>query len=300
MEHRTLGATGIEVSALCFGTWEIGGLYWGQIDQFDSVNLLRRAFDLGVTTYDASDVYGNGRSEVLLSAAFHGRRQDVVYISKAGYLVGLDGAQAARMRPEIGGRDRDFSPEYLRWALEMSLRRLNTDYLDVWLLHDAPAEVLAGDEVWETLRAVQQEGKVRAYGASTGAAGGVTAIQRGGAQVIEVPFSLLLQDAAARLFPLAGERRAGILSRTPFAGGRLFRGGPDVQAFGYLFEGQASPAAAALRYVLSHPVVSSVVTGIMREAELEQNAAACQPPYFDAAVLRRAAVTPAEQPTARG
>lgn len=289
MEYRTLGTAGLRVSALCFGTWELGGLFWGQVDQYDGVNLLRRALELGVTTFDTADVYGNGRSEVLLSVAFHGRRQDVVYISKAGYLVGLDGAQAVRMRPEIGGRDRDHSPGYLRWALELSLRRLNTDYIDVWLLHDPPAEALASQEVWECLRELQRQGKIRYYGASTSARGGVVAIEQGGAQVVEVPFNLLQQEAATELFPLAQARGAGILARTPFAGGRLFRGGPQVEPFAFLFQQAGGPAQAALKYVLSHDAVSAVVTGIMREQELEENIAACAPPYFDAATLQRAA-----------
>jgi aryl-alcohol dehydrogenase-like predicted oxidoreductase len=289
MEYRMLGATGLRVSALCFGTWEIGGLFWGQVDQYDGVNLLRRALELGVTTFDTADVYGNGRSEVLLSVAFHGRRQDVVYISKAGYLVGLDGAQAVRMRPEIGGRDRDHSPAYLRWALELSLRRLNTDYIDVWLLHDPPQEVLASQEVWECLRELQRHGKIRYYGASTSARGGIVAIEQGGAQVIEVPFNLLQQEAAAELFPLARARGVGILARTPFAGGRLFRGGPQVEPFAFLFRQAGGPAQAALKYVLSHDAVAAVVTGIMREQELEEDIAACAPPYFDGATLQRAA-----------
>ncbi len=289
MEYRTLGATGLRVSALCFGTWEIGGLFWGQVDQYDGVNLLRRALERGITTFDTADVYGNGRSEVLMSVAFHGRRQDVVYISKAGYLVGLDGAQAVRMRPEISGCDRDHSPAYLRWALELSLRRLNTDYIDVWLLHDPPQEALASQEVWECLQELQRQGKIRCYGASTNARGGIVAIEQGGAQVVEVPFNLLQQEAATELFPLAQARGVGILARTPFAGGRLFRGGPQVEPFTFLFQQAGGPAQAALKYVLSHEVVSAVVTGIMREQELEENIAACAPPYFDAATLQRAA-----------
>lgn len=289
MEYRMLGATGLRVSALCFGTWEIGGLFWGQVDQYDGVNLLRRALELGITAFDTADVYGNGRSEVLLSVAFHGRRQDVLYISKAGYLVGLDGAQAVRMRPEIGGRDRDHSPNYLRWALEFSLRRLNTDYIDVWLLHDPPPEALASQEVWECLRELQRQGKIRYYGASTSARGGLLAIEQGGAQVVEVPFNLLQQEAAAELFPLARARGVGILARTPFAGGRLFRGGAQVEPLTSLFQQAGGPAQAALKYVLSHEAVSAVVTGIMREQELEENIAACTPPYFDAATLQRAA-----------
>src|SRR5919202_5272021 len=114
LERRTLGNTGIVVSSFCFGTWELGGLAWGPITAEDAVALLREAFDQGVTVYDCSDNYGGGRSEVLLSVAFHGRRDRVVYVTKVGYLGGLDGAQSVRMRPEIGGGDPDPSPGYIR------------------------------------------------------------------------------------------------------------------------------------------------------------------------------------------
>ena len=89
MELRKLGATGIDVSALALGTWEMGGLWWGPMDAEDGVTILHRALDLGITTYDASDAYGNGRSEVILGEAFRGRRQETVIVTKAGYLVAV-------------------------------------------------------------------------------------------------------------------------------------------------------------------------------------------------------------------
>ena len=93
MDSRALGNTGIDVSVLALGTWELGGLWWGPMDAQDGVALLHRALELGVTTYDASDSYGNGRSEVILGEAFRKGRAEAIIVTKAGYLVGIDGAQ---------------------------------------------------------------------------------------------------------------------------------------------------------------------------------------------------------------
>jgi aryl-alcohol dehydrogenase-like predicted oxidoreductase len=319
LETRPLGATGIRVSSFCFGTWELGGQAWGPIPAEDGVALLRRAFDRGVTVYDCSDNYGGGRSEILLSVAFHGRRDRVVYVTKAGYLGGLDGAQSVRMRPEIGGRDQDHSPEYLRWACELSLRRLNTDYIDVYLLHDPPGQTLRDPAPFEALRELQRTGKIRTYGVSSSAEGAALAIREHGAHVVMAPLNLLDQRAVDVLLPLAAARGAGVLARSPFAGGFLLDDvlaavqagrAPDFSpldrrsqtdagrlaelarsAGPFRFLGEAaggSLTAAAVRFVLSHPAVASVVTGVMRPAELTANLRACRPPWFDAALLERA------------
>src|SRR6266542_749470 len=307
-DMRALGNTGMTVSSFCFGTWELGGLAWGPITAEDAVDLLRRALDEGVNVYDCSDNYGGGRSEVLLSAAFHGRRQDVVYVTKVGYLPGLDGAQSVRMRPEIGGRDRDHSPEYIRWACELSLRRLNTDYIDVYLLHDPPSAVLQDAAPFDALRDLQRAGSIRAYGVSSSADGAALAIREHGAQVVMAPFSLLDQKPADVLFPLAAERGAGVLARSPFAGGLLLDEVVAAAAAGRApgfsaldRRSQVSPerlaetaqraaqlqfladaaggslSTAAVRFVLSHPEAASVVTGVMRPQELAANLAACRP-----------------------
>jgi aryl-alcohol dehydrogenase-like predicted oxidoreductase len=315
---RPLGSTGITVSSFCFGTWELGGLAWGPITAEDAVALLRRAFDQGVTVYDCSDNYGGGRSEILLSAAFHGMRHQVVYVTKVGYLPGLDGAQSVRMRPEIGGRDRDHSPEYIRWACELSLRRLNTDVIDVYLLHDPPDAVLRDTAPFEALRDLQQAGKIRAYGVSSSADGAALAIREHGAQVVMAPFSLLDQKPADVLFPLV-VRGAGVLARSPFAGGLLLdqvvaaagagrspgfspldrrsQIGPERLAEAARRAGQfrflsdaagGSLSAAAVQFVLSYPEVASVVTGVMRPEELDANLAACRTASLDPALRDRA------------
>ncbi len=278
MEYRQLGQTGLKVSALCFGCWEIGGLFWGPIDAKKAANLVRHALNLGVTTFDTSDVYGNGRSEVILGFTFRDVRDKVVIITKAGYQVGADGAQQLYTESQ-GFVDQRFDPAYLRFACELSLWRLRSDYIDVFLLHDPSVEVVERDEPFETLQKLKDEGKVRAIGISSSVKACVRAIERGVVDVVECAFNFLHQEAKEQLFPLAAEKGVGILARSPFAGGRLFSS-EHTEKLKALAPNLPIPKAA-IKFVLSHPQVSSCVVGIMRMRELRQNIHAAQPPYLD-------------------
>lgn len=283
MENRKLGTTGIEVSAFGLGTWELGGLWWGPIDAEDGAAILRRALELGVTTYDASDAYGNGRSEVILGEAFRERRAETVIITKAGYLVGIDGAQTLFL--ERGApQPQCYEPWYLRHECELSLRRLQTDYIDVYLLHDPPVDVAKREEPWETLRELKQAGKVRSIGISSSVTACLEAVRRGYADVVEVSYSVALPEAAAELFPLCAEKGVGVLARSPFASGRLFQDAATVER---LTKELVKPPIqslheAAIKFVLAHPHVASCITGVMNTAELDANACAAEPPYLSA------------------
>ncbi len=283
MERRTLGTTGIEVSAFGLGTWELGGLWWGPITAEDGAAILRRALELGVTTYDASDAYGNGRSEVILGEAFRGRREEAVIVTKAGYLVGIDGAQTLFLQRDAP-QPQCYEPWYLRHECELSLRRLQTDYIDAYLLHDPPVDVVQREEPWEALRELKQAGKARSIGISSSVAACLEAVRRGYADVVEVSYSVALPEAAAELFPLCAERGVGVLARSPFASGRLFQDAAMVER---LTEELVKPPIqslheAAIKFVLAHPHVASCITGVMNTAELESNARAAQPPYLSA------------------
>src|SRR2546425_9825942 len=152
MEHRRLGRTGLEVSALTMGCWEIGGLFWGPVEAEAAVALVRGAYDVGVTTFDLANNYGNGRAEVLAGIALKDVRDRVVLVTKAGYIMGADGAQSVMERP-IAQR---FDRAYLQWECDMSLWRLGTDRIDVYMLHDyllyaSDPAVAATDEPFEAL-----------------------------------------------------------------------------------------------------------------------------------------------------
>lgn len=277
MEYRPLGRTGIQVSALCFGCWEIGGLWWGRVEARRAARLVQRAVDLGVTAFDTSDVYGNGRSEAILGFALRSMRERVVIITKAGYQVGADGAQQLYIDAQ-GFVDQRFDAPYLRWACESSLWRLRSEYVDVLLLHDPRPEVVEQDEPFEALQRLKEEGKARLVGISSSARACRRAIERGVVDVVECAFNFLDPTAREEMFPLAVEKGVGILARSPFASGRLFQ--PQHAERLQALAPHLPLAEAAIKFVLAHPEPSCCITGIMRMKELRQNVRAAQPPYL--------------------
>lgn len=166
MLTRTLGRSGIEVSALGMGCWAIGGpfwsgsepLGWGDVDDAESIRAIHRALDLGVTFFDTADVYGAGHSERVLGRALADRRDRVVIATKFGNMFDEDTRQTK------GGNG---SPGYVRQACEASLRRLNTDYIDLYQFHLNDFDPEGGAAVRDALETLVDEGKIRAYGWST-------------------------------------------------------------------------------------------------------------------------------------
>lgn len=218
--RRTLGRSGIPVSALGVGCWAIGGpayrngqpIGWGAVDDDESVRAIHRAIDLGVNFFDTADIYGAGHSERVLGRAFKGRRDEVVIATKWSNLFDEEAKEA------IG---RDMSPEYLVKALDASLRRLGTDHIDLYQLH-------AGDESVETaepLLAVLEEqvaaGKIRGYGWSTDTPDSARHWARNGAHCIAIQHALsVFQDAPEMLAICESEGLASV-NRGPLAMGLL-------------------------------------------------------------------------------
>jgi len=169
MLYRSFPGTDLRVSEIGFGTWTLSTGWWGEKSDAEAIALLRSARDdHGIDFFDAADSYGNGRSERQLAEAFRGRRSDVVYGTKIGYDIYGDEAKSERR----GQRElpQNFSADYMRTALERSLERLETDYVDVLQLHNIKMEHVRDPEIWETLRTFQREGKVRVWGAAFGPA----------------------------------------------------------------------------------------------------------------------------------
>jgi aryl-alcohol dehydrogenase-like predicted oxidoreductase len=166
MFTRKLGSSGIQVSAMGLGCWAIGGPFWrddravgwGQIDDGESIRALRRALDLGVTFFDTADVYGCGHSEHVLGQALAGVRDRVVIATKFGSTFDEGTRQA------IG---QDASPGYVRQACEASLRRLNTDHIDLYQFHLGGCDPVAAVAVRDVLEELVAAGKIRCYGWST-------------------------------------------------------------------------------------------------------------------------------------
>lgn len=169
MRYRSFPGTGITVSELGFGLWTLSTGWWGEKSDDEAVALLRAARDdQGITFFDAADTYGDGRSERQLAEAFRGRRADIVIGTKIGYDIYDQGARAQRRgQSELPQR---FEAEYMRFAVEQCLQRLETDYIDVLQLHNVKMEHVRDAAIWETLRDLRREGKVRAWGAAFGPA----------------------------------------------------------------------------------------------------------------------------------
>lgn len=169
MKYRTFPGTDVTVSEIGFGTWTVSTGWWGEKTDEQAVAMLRHARDRnGITFFDAADSYGNGRSERQLAAAFTGRRSDVVYATKVGYDIYDESAALTRRgQSELPQR---FDESYLRFAVDKSLERLETDYIDVLQLHNIKMEHVRDPAIWETLRALKREGKIRVWGAAFGPA----------------------------------------------------------------------------------------------------------------------------------
>jgi aryl-alcohol dehydrogenase-like predicted oxidoreductase len=169
MRYRAFPNTGLMVSELGFGLWTLSTGWWGEKSDAEAVALMRAARDEhGITFFDAADTYGDGRSERQLAEAFRGRRAEVVIGTKIGYDIYDQHARAERRgQSELPQR---FEPEYMRFAVEQCLRRLETDYIDVLQLHNVKMEHVRDTAIWETLRELRREGKIRAWGAAFGPA----------------------------------------------------------------------------------------------------------------------------------
>ncbi|MGP4011495.1 aldo/keto reductase [Streptomyces sp. 4N124] len=217
---RTLGRTGIEVSALGFGCWAIGGewqdpdgqpLGWGTVDDEESVRAVRRALDLGVTFFDTADTYGAGHSERVLGRALGKRRADVVLATKWGNIFDEE------TRTLTGSDD---SPAYARRSLTASLRRLDTDYVDLYQLHLSDADPDKAAELRETCEAFVREGLIRSYAWSTDDPARA-AVFAEGAHCAAVQHRLNILQDAPEMLALCEELGLASINRSPLAMGLL-------------------------------------------------------------------------------
>ncbi|MEV4756722.1 aldo/keto reductase [Micromonospora sp. NPDC049559] len=217
---RILGRSGIEVSALGMGCWAIGGpwyageqpLGWGQVDDDESVRTVRRALELGVTLFDTADTYGAGHSERVLGRALAGRRDEAVIATKWGNT--FDEATRQATGP-------DASPEYLRRAVEASLRRLDTDRIDLYQLHLNDLPIGRAEALLETLEGLVAEGKIRSYGWSTDFADRAEAYAVGGEHATAIQHSLSVLQDAPDVLAVCDKYELASINRGPLGMGLL-------------------------------------------------------------------------------
>src|ERR1044072_8887642 len=204
MKYRTLGKTGLQVSAVGLGIMVHAG-HFGAMKDFESLGAIDAAIDLGVNFIDTSNAYGAGYSETLLGNALKGRRAKVILATKGGNVM---------VGPNRGKRV--FEPDYIARVMDESLQRLQTDYVDLYQLHNPTVDVIERGEVWQVLERAKQAGKIRHYGVSINTMEeGIAAVRDGRAETIQVEYNLLTQEPAERIFPLAQQTNIGIIARIP-------------------------------------------------------------------------------------
>lgn len=292
MKYRDFGNTGIKVSEIGFGCWAIGGNdhgnSYGPTTDKSSTDAINKALELGLNFFDTADVYGWGHSEELLGKALRGKRDRVVIATK----VGADFYQGTGFQT--------FTPDYIRFALEKSLTRLNTDYIDVYQLHNPPLKLVSKEETFETLRELKKEGKIRAFGVSVFTpVEGITAINVGQPDCVQITYNIFSCRPEEQLLPRAFETGCAIIAREPLANGFLtgkydtapkFTAGDfrknwpmeyvkarsdATRQLSFLKKnGHQSMAQAALKYPLLNQAISTVIVGIKDTDMVEENLAA--------------------------
>src|ERR1051325_2905463 len=210
MKYRTLGRTGLRVSAIGLGTMVHAG-HFGPMKDSESLRAIDTAIDLGVNFIDTSDAYGAGYSETLLGTALKGRRDKLILATKGGNVM---------TGPNRGKRI--FSADYIDGVLHESLKRLQTDWIDLYQLHNPDVEVIERGEVWEILEKRKQEGKIRFYGVSINTIDeGIAAAKTGRSDTIQAEYNLLMQEPAEKVFPAARTANVGVIARVPLRRGLL-------------------------------------------------------------------------------
>ena len=301
MFTRQLGRSSITVSALGLGCWAIGGPFWrgdrpvgwGQVDDQQSLAALQRALALGVTFFDTSDVYGCGHSERLLGQALQGRRGDVVIATKFGNIFD----EQTRQITDASG-----DPDHIRAACDASLRRLQTDYIDLYQFHLGGYDLDKTDDVIATLEELVDAGKIRWYGWSTDDPERAAKFAEG-PHCAAIQQRLNLFEGNEETLGICEENNLASLNRGPLAMGLLtgkfsadstlpandvragngwdFRSGEQARRLAALDEMRAvltrdgrTLAQAAIGWLWAHSNATIPIPGFKNVAQVEENAGA--------------------------
>ncbi|HEY3266248.1 MAG TPA: aldo/keto reductase [Armatimonadota bacterium] len=298
MRIRRFGNTDLSASAVGFGLWTLTTGWWGDRSEEEAIGLVRKAFDLGITFYDTADTYGEGYGETFLARALKDHRDQITIATKFGYdFYNNTDRRGQQERPH------DWSPRFVRFALEESLRRLDTDHIDLWQLHNPRIDAAYNDELWETVEALKQEGKVRHVGAAMGPANGW--LEDGLAFLGKRPISAIhiiyniLEQYPGEDFVLHAPDTCGVMVRVPHSSGMLegrytaettfepndhrrhrprswlLEGIRKVESLRFLeCEHNMTLGQASIQWLLAHPKVTTVLPNIYNEEQLVEFAAA--------------------------
>jgi aryl-alcohol dehydrogenase-like predicted oxidoreductase len=305
MRYRYFPNTNLTVSEVGFGLWTTGTDWWGEMRDADALQLIQEAFDLGITFFDAADTYGNGRSEEQLAAALGAHRDEVVYATKFGYDFYTYGGNR-RGQYEI---PKDFSPTFLRYALEQSLRRLKTDVIDLYQVHNAEMSEIENDELFALLETFKQEGKIRYYGVALGPAigylyEGIDSIRKRNVTSVQMIWNMIEQHPGSAMIEAARRLGAdtGFQVRVPHSSGLLEgkyteatvfplndhrrhrptwwlpNGLEKVRQLRFLETPERTLGQAAIQWLLREPRVVTVLPNIYDRNQLREFAGAVHTP----------------------
>jgi aryl-alcohol dehydrogenase-like predicted oxidoreductase len=319
MRYRQFPGTEVRASEIGFGTWTLSTGWWGEKTDDEAVELLRVAnADYGVNFFDTADTYGNGRGERQIAQAFRGKRDKVLYSTKIGYDIYDPAAQSARRgQSELPQK---FDRDYMRFALDKCLERLETDHVDVLQLHNIKMEHVRDAAIWQTLRDLKDEGVVRVWGAAFGPAIGwlyeaVELCEReSDIGTIQMIWNLLEQhpgtamiDAARELAPdccfnIRVTHASGMLEgkytedtvfppndhRRHRPRSWLINGLKKVRTLDFLTT-EMTLGQAALKWLLAEPLVVTTLPNIYDLDQLREFAAASDKPDLNPAQMERVA-----------
>lgn len=295
MNTRLFGKTNVKVSEIGLGCWQLGGADWGNLDDQRAFDILNAAADAGVTFLDTADVYGMGRSETLIGKFLKKRSGKFFVATKLGRMADL--------YPD------KYTEAGIRAATEASLKRLGVDALDLTQLHCVPPQVLQRGEIFDWLRRLQRDGKIKNFGASVESMDEAkVCLAQEGLCSLQIIFNLFRQKPVHTIFAEAKQKRVGIIVRLPLASGLLSGKMTRAQQFApndhrtYNRDGQAfnvgetfaglpfekgveladalkplvpaglTMADMAQRWILDHDAVSTVITGASKPEQALANA----------------------------
>lgn len=311
MRTRRFGNTDLTASEVGFGLWTLTTGWWGDRSEEEALDLCRKALDYGVTFFDTADTYGEGYGETFLAKALGDRRDEITIATKFGYDFYNNTERRGQQE-----RPHDWSPKFVRFALEQSLQRLNTDRIDLWQLHNVRMDAAYNDDLWATIAELKAEGKVRHVGAAMGPANGwledgLVFLQNRPITAIHIIYNILEQHPGED-FVLHTPDTCGVMVRVPHSSGMLegrytadtqfapndhrrhrprtwlIEGVQKIETLRFLERDYGMTLGqASIKWLTSHPKVTTVLPNIYDEGQLKEFAEASDKPELSAADLVR-------------